>query len=136
MALHINQVFLGMLVTWMSQQIGQLAVVGEQDQPFAIQVQAAYRVELTWNWHQVTHCAMAACVVPCSGENTSRLIESEIVQRMICPHWPTIHRDSVAIREDLLAEPGHLPVDDDTLLTDQFLTRPAGTKTGTSQNFL
>jgi hypothetical protein len=103
MAFHVNTVFLSMLITRMSEKIGQLAVVGEQYQPFAIQVQTTHGIELAWKWHQVTHRAMAAGVVPYSGEDALRLMERNITEGVICPHRPPVNCDPVLIRDNPLA---------------------------------
>ena len=45
-ALHLHQIGLGQLVPGVGQPVGQVAVVGEQHQPFAVRVQPAGRVDL------------------------------------------------------------------------------------------
>jgi hypothetical protein len=100
---HINIVFFGMLIAWMSEQVGQLAVVGEQNQPFAVQVQASYRVKVARQRYQITHRAMTACVVPCSGEDPERLVEDDIIERVICSHQSAIHRDLISFGVSPLA---------------------------------
>ncbi len=44
-ALHLHQIGLGPLVPGVGQPVGQVAVVGEQQQPFAVRVQPAGRVD-------------------------------------------------------------------------------------------
>jgi hypothetical protein len=57
MSLNVNVVFPGVFITGVGEQVGQLTIIGEQDQSFTVQIQAAYWIETTRKRHQVTHCA-------------------------------------------------------------------------------
>lgn len=50
-----DAIFLFMSITGMGQAIGQLAIVGEQDQAFTIDIQAADRIKLAGKFYQVAH---------------------------------------------------------------------------------
>jgi hypothetical protein len=50
-----NAVLLFVLVTRVRQAVGQVAVVGEQDQPFTVDIQAPYRIEMPGGIHHGTH---------------------------------------------------------------------------------
>ena len=45
-----------MAIFRMSELVRKVAIVGHQDQPFAFQVQAAHRVDMLWDIHQIADC--------------------------------------------------------------------------------
>ena len=124
--LHVDVVLFGVLVTRMREPVSHLAVVGEQNQPLAPQVEPPYREESARQRHQVPYSGKAARTVPLVGEDASGFVESHVCAAALHPHRPPVHGDTVAGLVGLLAQLGHPPVDRDSPLADQFFTGPAG----------
>ena len=59
---HPDLVFFFVLVTWMCEQIGQLAVIGEQHQTLAIGVETTHWNQMPLDRHEVTHSLAASLV--------------------------------------------------------------------------
>ena len=68
-----DPVFLLVLVTWMREAVGQLAVIGHQNQAFRIHIQAPNGMERAGYRHQVPHRSPAVWGGH-GREDTARLI--------------------------------------------------------------
>ena len=116
-----DAVLLLVAVPGMGQAVGQLAIVGEQDQPLALDIQAAHRVERAGQVHQVAHGG--ARVGRFYGrEHAARLVQGHVLQRLGRLDRPPIHQDVVYQGVGLAADAGNLAVDDHAPGGDQGFT--------------
>jgi hypothetical protein len=77
-SLNLNEVHFGMLEFRVSKPVGQLAIVGQQDQAFAVAIESARRVDAR-NFDIVSKGGPALSVAELA-ENVIRLVKSETSQ--------------------------------------------------------
>lgn len=84
--------------TWMGQTVGQVAVVRQQDQPFAIGVEAPNRENANVVWDELRYGGTVVCVTRCRNH----------------PNWLVQHE--IAVRLGWLTHVNNLSVDGDAIM--------------------
>lgn len=114
-----DAVFLLVAVARVGQQVGQIAVVGEQDQAFAIYIQAADRVKTHRQIDEIDHGLASIIGRLSSRENIAGFVDGDVCRRLRGVHRVAIHIDPVAYGVGFTAQDGALPVDGHTPGGDQ-----------------
>jgi len=129
---HLHQILLLDAIARMGQKIGQVAVVGDQDQPFAHPIKAADGEQPSFRRHEIHHSRSARGVI-IGGHHTDRLVEHV--------DHPLRVREPLAVNANLLggwidphSEFGHNgPIHLDSASGNQLLTGPAAAEPRSSQ---
>ena len=130
-----DQVGLFDAVTRMSQPVGELAIVGHQDQSFAVAIEAADRENSLLGRDQVDD-AHPAAGVEVGRDDAHRLVDGEVHPLRLADRL-TIDADLVLQRIDLGAELGHhLAIDFDPTFADQFFTIASAADAGGGEHLL
>ena len=116
------------------------SVVGEQEQPLRILVEAANRIEPSafgdeGGRQEVEHGAVRMPVAGGRGD-ARRLVQEEIGLGGRATDEPAVHGDDGTLRIDLRPQPGDLAVDGDAPLGDERLARSSGGDAGGGQDLL
>ena len=120
----------------MRQPLSQLAVVGHQQQPFAVVIQAADWEEPLWKIDQLDHRRPALRIVG-GGHDAGRLMQHHVRARADLPDWPAIHNDLVLFRVDACAGHKHdLAVHRHAAGADELLAIAPRGDAGTRQHLL
>jgi hypothetical protein len=121
MALYTDVVLPLVSVAWVREPIGELAVVGEQHQTFAPQVQPPNRKEMPGQRHQVPHSTPATVVLR-HRKHAARLVDGDVdvIPRNV--HRPPVYGDRIARRVSFLPKLCHLTPDPYSPTTNQALT--------------
>lgn len=130
-----DAIFFFVSVTRMSQAVSQLAIVGEQNQPFAIDIQAANRVELAWQFHQVAHRWPGIGGADCR-EVAARFVQGNVDELLGRLDRLSIDQDAIHERVSLLAQNCWFAIDSHPTCGDVRLAGPARAKAGVRENFL
>lgn len=112
-----------MLVAGMGQLVGQVAVVSEQHQPFAVQIKPSNRVEMSLQRNQLP-CGWMLAADIFIGDDARRLVEEDVVIGVRHAEALTIHSDVVYNRVSAHADGCHLPVHRHPPLLDNLFTGP------------
>ncbi len=108
----------------MSQTVGQPAIVGQQQQPFAFRVETSHRIEPPLLGNQVQYRGPSPGVMD-GGNVAGRFVEDQVDLFLGAGEGRSIHADLVQVGVHLGAQLcDHLPVDLHAPLSDQFLTGP------------
>ena len=120
-AAHLDVIGLGHVAARGEQPGGQLAVVGEQEDALAVEVEAADRGDLDRQVAQVVHHRRAAAVVGDRGDAALGLVEQD-VEVGLGVDALAVDRDPVGVGVDLGAElADDLAVDRDPARDDELL---------------
>lgn len=132
---HLNQVFLLDSIARVGQEIRKLAVVRQQDEPFARAIESPNGKETTIARHQIYDPRPTSRVVV-GGHHADRFVQD--VHHAAGVRQPfTIHTNILGPRVDLRAERGdNLTIDLDPSGSDQLLAGAATSKPGRSQHLL
>jgi NDP-sugar pyrophosphorylase family protein len=124
------------LIAGVRQPLGQLAVVGHQQQTFAIVIQPTNREEPLWQINQLDHGGPALRIVG-GGHDAGRLIQHDIRARADLPNWPAVDNDLVLLGVDACARHKHnLAVHRHTAGADKLLAITPRGDAGTCQHLL
>ena len=132
---HLHEIFLLHSIPWMGQQVGEIAVVGDQDQPFAHPVEPADGKEPPLSRHEIDHPG------PSSGVKVGRDRAHRFVEQVDDPlgiGQPfAIDADLLTPRIDLCPEGrDHATVHFDAAGRDQLLTGPPAAEPRGGQHLL
>ncbi len=132
---HQDPVFFLVLVAWMGQLVGQVAVIGHEDQPFRVIIQPPYRVEVPLHRHQVAHRRPVPRIGD-SRKDSPGLMEGHI-DKLFRPldRFP-IDTDLIPGSIGLIPQADRLSVYLHPPGGDQFFIAPAGPIAGPRQDFL
>jgi hypothetical protein len=136
-ALDFDQVFLLNAVSGVKQALGELAVVREQDEPFALLIQTPDRIGARdlRRRHELEHGRSAPGIAH-RAQDSGRLVEREVDRRRTCPQGGVVERDRVVQGIGPVAEVGDLTVHADAPGLDQGLGVPARIDAGGRQDLL
>jgi hypothetical protein len=101
MAFHAHVVLPLVSVAWVGKSIGEVAVVGEQHQPFAPKVKPPHGEEMPRQRHQVAH-RTPATVVFRHRKHPARFVDSDVDVILRNAHRPSIYGDRIACRVSFL----------------------------------
>src|SRR5690606_18528834 len=133
---HLAQVRLGDAVRGVGELVGEVAVVGEQQQALAVGVQPSDVEHPGGHPVQVVGDGAATLLVVHGGDHAAGLVERQVHQVRV-GHYPLpVHVDHRGGRVDLVAQPGHHAVDRDPAVGDQLLAGPPGSDPGGGEDLL
>ena len=135
LAFDANMVFPFVFVARMGEPIGKLAVVSEQDQPFAPQIQPPHREEMPRQRHQVAHRTPATVVLR-HRKHSAWFVDGDVHMIRRNAHRPPVHGDRIACRVSFLPKLCHLTPDPYPSTTNQALTGSTGTEASAGQDLL
>jgi hypothetical protein len=126
-AVHRHLVNLGVAVAWVRQPLGQLAIVGEQNQAFAVGIQPSDRVQVAFYGHQIAHRIAIILALRARGRHDlAWLVEHNVYALGRGVDAFAVDAHIVDRRVGFVAEDRLLAVDRDASLFDQGLGFPAG----------
>ena len=135
LALDLGQVLLLDAEARVGQPVGQLAVVGQQQQALGVEVEAADREHPRLGRHEVDHGRPALRVV--AVVTTPGRLVQQVVARARARIRPRRRRPRrVGVDVDPAAEHGDLAVDRDPTVRDQLLADPPAAEPGGRQDLL
>ncbi len=117
--------------------VRELAVVGEQQQPFAVIIEATHRVDtLAHALHQIEHRRPALGIAG-SGDVAGGLVQNEIYLAIRKANQLAIHFDVVSRGVRFASQlNSHLAVDGDPALDHELFSFAAAGDTGVGQQLL
>jgi hypothetical protein len=117
-------------------QIGKVAIVRENEQAFAVHVEASDRVELNVaDWYEVQH-GLPALLIAGSSHEAGRLVKDEVAVAAL-EHGDAIDHDLVNIGVGASAEGGlHDAVHRHPALEDHLFGNAAGCDSGVGKDLL
>jgi hypothetical protein len=118
------------MVAGVHQPDREIAIVGEEDQAPAIQIEPADRKDAGRPLRKAIDHTGAAAVVADAGEHSDRLVQQQIGMSRRRSDRLTVDRDLVNARLDLLARAGRLPIDAHLAGSDQAISLAAGGDSG------
>ena len=137
LATHLHQVSLLNMRSRASQFVGQLAVIGHQQQAFAQVVEPSHRVEPLRHLGEELHHRGAALGVARRSHKAPGLVENEVAVPLRFADQLAVHADVVAPQVSLGAQRRHhLAVHLDAAFGDQLLGVTATRDPGLRQNLL
>jgi len=117
--------------------VGQLAVVGDEEQAFAHVVEAADRVEALAHLVKKLHDGGAAFGILNGGDKAARLVEHEVAETLGTLQKLAVDADMVTCGVGLGAQLGdNFAVDLDAALLDELLSLAAAGDTGLGEDLL
>jgi hypothetical protein len=119
----------------MGQSMREGAIVGEQEKPFGIHVEATHREDAGFDWHQFDHRGTTLRIVS-SCDHPGRLVEQVVDQTGFDSDCHAIDRDLVGIRIHTPSEISDRSIDGDTAVSDQVLTDATATDPDSCENLL
>jgi len=132
---NLHKILLLNAITRMRQKVREVAIIGEQNEPFAHAIEPSHGKQPTVVWHQVDD-SWSAGRVEVGRHHTDRLVQ-EIDDAPRIGQPLTIDANFLGPRINLGAERGdHLTVHLNTATGDEFLTRTSAAKTGSREHLL
>jgi hypothetical protein len=132
---NLHEVFLLDAIPGMRQEVGELTVIGEQDEPFAHAIETPHRKQPAVTRHEINHPRPSGRVV-IRRHHADRFVKEKDDPLGV---WQplTVHANFLVLRIDLRAEEGHdLAVDLDTTRRHQLLAGPPTPKPCRRENLL
>lgn len=121
--LDLDQIGFRNMVAWMEQGLGQIAVIGQQHEPLAVEIQPSDRKHAHRDSVQEILHGRATLRIVQGGHDVLRLVEDEIDIRLRRPQMLAVDLDVVPVRIDLGAELlHHAAVDRHAAGRDQLLS--------------
>jgi hypothetical protein len=121
----------------MRQPCGQLAIVGQEEQPLAVVVETPDGIHVFADAFEEIDDRLTALRIGASGDDASRLVHQDVAMTLRRTEAPAIDPDVISHRIGL--DP-HLPdrpaVDGDAALFDQLFSGPARGHASLRQDFL
>src|SRR6266508_2892383 len=134
--LDLSKVPLLDAVARMGKAVGEVAVIGEQDQPLGVPVQPADRDHPRVLWHHLDHRRPALRVIG-GAHHSQRLVQHPVAQPLVDHDPRAVDLDPIGGRVDPPAHLLHdLAVDRHPSGTDQLLDRPPGPKARRTQRLV
>jgi len=119
----------------MGQSMRESAIVGEQEKPFGIHVEATHREDAWFDGYQFDDRGATLRIVSRCND-PSRLVEQVVDQTGFDSDCHAIDRDLVGIRIDTPSEIGNRSVHGDTAISDQVFTDATASDTNSCENLL
>lgn len=142
LAVHQCQVFFFMLVARVGQAMGQIAVVRQQQQPFAIRIQSAGRVKTLAARDQIERKRFAQSTHGFAGRGVyvaqvaARLVQNDVLF-LLGAQLPAVDLNPIAERVDLDTQLGDdPPIDANALSDDELLAFATRCNSGVSEHFV
>ena len=135
LARHLDQVLLLDAEGRVGEPVGEVAVVGEEQETLGVGVEAADGEHARLVGHELDDRAPALRIVR-RGHHPGRLVE-EVVHEVGGGRYPdAVDLDAVALRVDPAPQLGHLAVDGDAAVLDELLAHPPAAEAGTGEDLL
>lgn len=132
---HLHKVLLLDAITRMGEQVREVAVIGEKNEPFAHAIEPSDRKQSTVVWHEVND-SWSAGRVEVSCHHADRLVK-EIDHATRIGEPLTIDANLLGPRIDLCAKRGyHLAIHLHSAGRDKLLAGTPASKTGSGEHFL
>ena len=135
LAVYMDQVLLGHAERGMSQPMGQLTVVGDDDQAFRVHVQPTYGIDARLRGHERHHGGTIVGVF-CRRDHSQGFVDQVMDQAGAHRDWHTVELDQVDLGVHPSAQHWHLAVDGDPSIGDQVLAHAARADTRAGQDLL
>ena len=134
-ALHLGHVLLVHPVRGVGEQLGQVAVVGQDQEAFGLLVEPAHRKDGGLGRHQVQH-GRAPVRVGRRRDDPGGLVQQVVDEVGRHGQQDPVHLDPGRGHVDPAAQDGDLPVHRDPAGGDQLLAHPTGSLPGPGQHLL
>ena len=136
-AVDDNLIGLGVFIARVSQRLGEVAIVGEDDQSFTFCVEPAEQEQVAVDRHHIAHGrAVVAGLALGRGQDVDRLVVSDVDRRGFQVDALAVHGDDVFLRVGLRAKLCDLPVDAHAPGGDQIFGGTARPVVGLRQQLL
>ncbi len=134
-AFDLDEVLLFHAVARVGEQLGEVAVVGQQQQPFGVEVEAADGEDARLLRNEVEHGGAIVGVVR-GGHVARGLVEQPVHEVAVDDHRDPVERDPIGRRVDAPAEHRHLTIDRHPALGDEHLVGASRTEARTGEHLL
>ena len=135
LALHLDEVLLVHAEARVGEPVGEVAVVGEEQQALGVGVEPAHGEHPRLGGHEVDD-GRAALRVARGGDDARRLVEQVVDEAGLHPDLGAVDLDDVDLRVDPSPEHGDLAVHPHPAGVDQVLAHPAAAEAGLGQHLL
>ena len=118
-----------------SQSVGEISIIGEQQETFCIHVKAAYGKHARFLRNKFKNSRTAVRIVG-GSDHANRLIHQEMHKPWSDPDDDAVDCNHIVIGIDTTAQHRYLTINSDGTFGDQVLTDPSASDSYTSENLL
>jgi hypothetical protein len=119
------------LIARVGEPIGEVSIVGKENQPLAVSIEPAYRKQPLLKRNQTASGRpFVSPVGRVGGQKVRRLVQGDRDALRLVPERLAIDPDLVYSRVGPVSQDGQPAVERDTAIPDDLFARPAGTQPG------